>query len=78
MIPNFTDFLAAQKLKKYTFSEPTVVERWGYHIMTQKVTGPRGGETFATRSYWGKDQHARCAEMLRARLEMTILNRLKK
>ena len=78
MIPSFADFLATQKLKKYVFHPPTVHAQWGYNIMTQRATGPRGGETFRTRSYYGAANHARCAEILRKQLENTILARLKK
>lgn len=78
MIPSFEDFLATQKLKKYVFHPPAVREQWGYFIMTQRVTGPRGGETFRTRSYYGAANHARCAEILRKQLEATILARIKK
>lgn len=78
MIPSFADFQAAEKLKKYTFQEPTVVEKWGYFIMTQKVVGPRGGETFRTRSYYGDANRAWCAEILRRQLEATILKKIKK
>lgn len=78
MIPSFADFQAAEKLKKYTFQEPTVVEKWGYFIMTQKVVGPRGGETYATRSYWNPATRDVCAGNLRKRLENVILTRLKK
>lgn len=77
MIPSFEDFLATQKLKKYTFSDPVVIEKWGYYSMTMRVTGPRGGETSRTRTYWGMHNRERCAEILRSYLEAAILRKLK-
>lgn len=78
MIPSFEEFQVSQKLKKYTFHPPTEHVQWGSHYLTQKVTGPRGGETFAVRGFYGEANRLRCMISLKKTLEEKILRRLQK